>query len=116
MEDKKVVSDLLKKIEEEGQDILALGKPISALFDSELGALLLWYTKEAKSTQGLKATNLIKWNMIVAEGTQPPLLESCTTENEAELERLKKKDTKMWGHCVRSAGGTEEEIVDSDFG
>ena len=38
---------------------------------------------------------MIKWNTIVAEGTQPPLLESWTTENEAELERLKKKDVKI---------------------
>ena len=33
--------------------------------------------------------------MIVAEGTQPPLLESWTTENEAEFEKLKKKNIKM---------------------
>ena len=70
-------------------------KPTSALLDTELGALLLWYTKEAKSAKVLKSSKLIKWNTIVAEGTQPPLLESCTTENEAELERLKKKDIKM---------------------
>ena len=55
------------------------------MLDPELGALLLWYTKEAKSAQGLKATNLIKWNMVVTEGNQPPLLESFNTDNEAEL-------------------------------
>ena len=33
--------------------------------------------------------------MIFSEGTQPPLLESWTTDNEAELERLNKKDIKM---------------------
>ena len=38
---------------------------------------------------------MIKRNKMVAEGTQPPLLESWTTENEAELERLKKKYIKM---------------------
>ena len=89
LENKKVCSDLLKKIEEEGQAILALGKPISALIDTELGALLLWYTKEANSAQELKAANMIKWNIIVAEVNQPHLSESWTTENEAELERLK---------------------------
>ena len=72
-----------------------MGKPTSALLDPELGDLLLCYTKEAKSAQGLKAAKMIKWNMIVAEGTQPPLLESWSTENEAKLERLKNKDTKM---------------------
>ena len=70
-------------------------KPTSALLDPELGALLLWYTKEAKSAQGLKAAKLIKWNTIVAEGTQPPLFKSWTTENEAELEQLKNKDINM---------------------
>ena len=65
------------------------------MLDPELGALLLWYTKEARSAHGLKAAKLIKWNTIVAEGTQPPLLESWTTDNEAGLERLKKKDIKM---------------------
>ena len=65
------------------------------MLDPELGALLLWYTKETKSAQGLKATKLIKWNKIVAEGNQPPLLESWTTDNEAEIERLKKKDINM---------------------
>ena len=72
-----------------------MGKPTSALLDPELGALLLWHTKEAKSAQGLKAAKLIKWNTIFAEGTQPHLLESWTNENEAEIERLKKKDIKM---------------------
>ena len=43
----------------------------------------------------MKAAKLIKWNTIVAEGNQPPLLESWTTENEADIERLKKKDIKM---------------------
>ena len=33
--------------------------------------------------------------MIVAEVTQPPFLESWTTEKEAGLERLKKKDINM---------------------
>ena len=51
LEDKEVCSALLKKIEEEGQAIIALGKPISALLDPELGALLIWCTKEAKSAQ-----------------------------------------------------------------
>ena len=67
------------------------------MLDPELIALLVWYTKEAKIAQGLKDAKMINWNMIVAEGTQPPLLESWTTENEAELERLKKKDIKMGG-------------------
>ena len=70
-------------------------KPTSAFLDPELGAFLFWYTKEAKSAQILKAAKLIKWNMIVPEGTQPPLFEIWTTDNEAELERLKKKDIKM---------------------
>ena len=74
LEDKKVGSDLLKKIEEEGQAILDLGKPTFALLYPELGALLIWYTKEAKSAQVLKEKNLIKQNTIVAEGNQPPLL------------------------------------------
>ena len=74
LEDKKVGSSLLKKIEEEGQATLALGKPTSAFLNTELGALLLWYTKEAKSAQVLKAENMIVWNSIVSEGTQPPLL------------------------------------------
>ena len=43
----------------------------------------------------MKAAKLINWNTIVAEGTQPPLLEIWTTENEAELERLKRRDIKM---------------------
>ena len=43
----------------------------------------------------MKAAKLIKWNMIVAEGTQLPLLESWTTENESELDQIKKKDIKM---------------------
>ena len=73
MEYKKVGSALLKKIEEEDQAILALGKPTSALLNPELGALLIWYTKEEKSAQVLKAENLIKWNTIFAEGNQPPL-------------------------------------------
>ena len=38
---------------------------------------------------------MIKWNTIVAEGTQQHLLESWTTDNEAELERLKKKGINM---------------------
>ena len=84
----------IEKIEEKGQDILALGKPTSVFLDPELGALLIWYTKQAKHAKVLKAANLIKWNTIVAEGTQPHLLESWTTENEAELEQLKKKDVK----------------------
>ena len=65
------------------------------MLNPELGALLLWYTKEAKSAQGLKTAKLIKWNTIVAEGTQPPFLESWTTENEAELERLNNKYINM---------------------
>ena len=72
-----------------------MGKPTFVFLDTELGALLLWYTKEAKSAQGLKAAKLIKWNTIVAEGNQPPLLESWTTENEADIERLKKKYIKI---------------------
>ena len=43
----------------------------------------------------MKAAKLINWNTIVAEGNQPPLLEIWTTGNEAELERLNKKDIKM---------------------
>ena len=39
----------------------------------------------------------MKWNTIVAEGTQPPLLEIWTTENEAELERLNNMEIKMGG-------------------
>ena len=38
---------------------------------------------------------MMKWNTIAAEGTQPPLLESWTTENEAEIERPNQKDIKM---------------------
>ena len=75
----------MKKIEEEGQAILALGKPTSDFIDTELGYLLIWYTKEANSAQGLKTANLIKCNTIVAEVNQPHLLESWTTDNEAEL-------------------------------
>ena len=67
LEDKNLGSDLLKKIEKEGQDIPDLRKSTSALLDPELGALLLWYTKEAKSAQELKAENLIKWNKIFTE-------------------------------------------------
>ena len=63
---------------------------------------MIWYTKEAKSARGLKAAKMIKWNTIVAEGTQPPLLESWTTENEAELERLKKNYIR-WG-TLRTVG------------
>ena len=92
---KKVGRALLKKIEEEGQAILALGKTTSALLNPKLGSLLLWYTKGENGAQVLKAANLIKWNTIVAEGTQPPLLESWITENEAYLESLKKKDINM---------------------
>ena len=44
LEDKKVGSSLLKKIKEEGQAILTLGKPTSDLIYPELGALLFWYT------------------------------------------------------------------------
>ena len=72
-----------------------MGKPTSALLDTELGALLLWYTKDTKSAQGLKDANMIKCNTIVPEGNQPPLLESWTTEKETALERLKKKDIKI---------------------
>ena len=53
-----------------------MGKPTSVFFDPGLEDLLLWYTKEAKSDQGLKAAKLIKWNTIDAEGTQSPLFES----------------------------------------
>ena len=73
LENKNVCSALLKKIEEEGQAILAFGKPISALLNTELGALLLWYKKEANSAQVLKAVNMIKCNTIVAEVNQPHL-------------------------------------------
>ena len=72
-----------------------MGKPTYVLLYSELGALLLWYKKKAKRSQGLKAANLINGNKIVSEGTQPPLLEIWTTDNEAGLKRLKKKDIKM---------------------
>ena len=66
MEDKKLGSALLKTIKEEVQAILALGKPTSDFLDPELGALILWYTKEENIAWGLKAANLIKWNTIVA--------------------------------------------------
>ena len=72
-----------------------MGKPTSDFIDTELGYLLIWYTKEANSAQVLNDAKLIKWNTIVAEGTQPPLLESWTTDNEAELEGLKKKGFEM---------------------
>ena len=98
--------DSKTRFEGEGQAILALGKTTSDFLNPELGALLLWHTKEAKSAQGLKAANMIKWNTIVAEGNQLPLLESWTTDNEAELERLKKKDVQMgdtaYGRLVAS--------------
>ena len=38
---------------------------------------------------------MINGNKIVSEQTQPPLLEIWTTDNEAELKRIKKKDIKM---------------------
>ena len=54
----------------------------------------------------MKSAKLIKWNTIVAEGTQPPLLEICTTDNEAQLECIKKKGIKMgetaYGRLVTS--------------
>ena len=92
----------MKKTEKEGQGILDLGKSTSAFLDPELGALLPCYTNEANSAQGLKASKLIKWNMIVAEGTQPPLLEIWTTDNEAELERLRRRILR-WG-TLRTVG------------
>ena len=93
--DKKADLALFEKIEREGKAILALDKPMSGLLDPELGTLLLWYTKEGKSSQGKKPAKIAKWRAIVAAGTLPPVNEEWSPENQAELERLRKKDITM---------------------
>ena len=93
--DRKADLALAEKIEQEGQAILRLEKPVSQLRDPELATLLLWFTKESKGAQGLKTAKLAKWSAIVAAGTPAPATDKWTLENEAELERLRRKDIKM---------------------
>ena len=68
---------------------------MSSLLDKELETLLLWYTKELKSSQGKKPAKIAKWRAIVAAGTLPPVNEKWIPENEVKLERLRKKDITM---------------------
>ena len=59
----------------EGQVIISLQKPISAVRNIELATLLLWHTKESKSAQVLKTVKLTMWNAIVVSGTLVPTLD-----------------------------------------
>ena len=95
MVDKKANLALFEKIEREGKTVLTLNKPISGLFNKELGTLLLWNKKDLKSSQGKKSARISKWRAIIAAGTLPPVNEKWSPGNEAKLERLRKKGVTM---------------------
>ena len=112
MVDRKADVALFKNIDRKGKAALALNKPMPALLDPELGTLPHWYTKESKSSQRSKPAKIAKWRAIVADGTLPPVNEEWIPENEAKLERLRKKDIKMDDTAYgRLLAGRKKELI-----
>ena len=92
LEDKKAECDRIAKIEVEGKVALAKGIAIPDMTVAHLETLLIWYTLEPKAKLGLKPDKVRMWTKIVDDKTSPPVYMKWTPQDDAELQRWKKKD------------------------